>query len=502
VLDAEFVRKIVSHQKETVAPSAASMQDNREMSSLAPTLGHARRYLSANLVSAAAGLVYLPFLTHTLTPEEYGIWTIFMSWIPILAVFLTLDTTCAIDRYAYDESVDFGRFLGTTMVFLLMVLFPMSTATIIFRDQISPILGLPSRLVPFLLVAVLVFIYKGLFWEISIAGSKSRMLSRITVLITTVSLLLTVVLTLLLDTDRYRGPVYASVAISAISGVYFLTHLVRMSRLPFSTRYMTMAVAYSLPLVFHHVSVHILERIDVIMIGRIAGAADAGLYGYSYRIGSSVWLFVSALYVAWRPAYYSYMNAGDVAGHDRDLSRILWMITSVSCGIIMFGCDLGRIISSGAFHEGLYIVPLVVAGYYFLALCETYKRHMSFIKKTYLLIIPTVVSGVANLLLNAIFIPKYGYAAASVTTLVAYALQFLVGALIVEDFMHFREMPWRDINLMLLCIAVFSSVTTAFSYARLTIPSSVALKLSMIAVGLFLGRRHLRRLLMPIPRAA
>ena len=72
------------------------------------TLKHAKNYLTGSVISALLSLVSVPILTYNLTTENYGLYSIFTSWIQILLVLFTLDLTASLDRYFFEERIEFS----------------------------------------------------------------------------------------------------------------------------------------------------------------------------------------------------------------------------------------------------------------------------------------------------------------------------------------------------------------------------------------------------------
>jgi O-antigen/teichoic acid export membrane protein len=76
---------------------------------------------------------------------------------------------------------------------------------------------------------------------------------------------------------------------------------------------------------------------------------------------------------------------------------------------------------------GYKIVPFVTLGVLFLGLQQQFQAGFLFYKKTGYITFSIITAGLLNLGLNFLFIPKYSYTAAAVTTLISYAfLLFLM----------------------------------------------------------------------------
>ena len=137
-----------------------------------------------------------------------------------------------------------------------------------------------------------------------------------------------------------------------------------------------------------------------------------------------VWV---SLQSAWIPSYYARMNEGDFAGRDRELTKIVHLFLFAASAGVLFGRDVGMLLSAKAFHQALDIVPLIVLGQMYLGLFNVYALSINFAKQTHFLSLVVVLAGVLNILLNLFLIPLYGYMAGAVAFLFSYLCLLLMG---------------------------------------------------------------------------
>jgi len=90
-----------------------------------------------------------------------------------------------------------------------------------------------------------------------------------------------------------------------------------------------------------------------------------------------------------------------------------------------------NIMTGEQYFEGYKIIPFVTLGVLFLGLQQRFQAGFIFYRKTEYITFTIVASGLLNLFLNFLFIPRYGYFAAAITTLVSYA--FLLFLMIIRS---------------------------------------------------------------------
>lgn len=93
--------------------------------------------------------------------------------------------------------------------------------------------------------------------------------------------------------------------------------------------------------------------------------------------------------------------------------------------VLMVSTELVKFMANESYWSGLEILPWIFMAYYFQFMYAFEVNVEYALKKTVLIPIGTVLSAIVNIVLNIIFIPRYGYVAAAITTVISYFLMFL-----------------------------------------------------------------------------
>lgn len=84
------------------------------------------------------------------------------------------------------------------------------------------------------------------------------------------------------------------------------------------------------------------------------------------------------------------------------------------------------LLTTPEYAPGVAIIPYVVAGVLVFGLQQSFQSGFLFYKKTHVITCMVVISAVFDLILNLIFIPRFGYMGAAVTTLVSYCFLLIL----------------------------------------------------------------------------
>lgn len=425
---------------------------------------HSGNYLVSNVALAALGLISLPIFTRLLSPEEYGILSIFESYFAICTVLLTLNSYVALSRYFMEDQEDFPHFFGTLITTNAVILTASIVIILVFPQGIAELLSLPVEVIYF--IAPLVLFQVGHSWYSQLCilqRHSSRILIR-NILQQYSTMGLAVLLMYLLSSDRYLGKLYAMATVGAGFSVYYAYALREYVVPAFRWEHLKYIVRFAFPLIPYALSNVIIAQIDRVILNQYNGAVETGLYSYAYNIAMILTLLIGALHQAYTPNYYERMKAEQFGSLNRDFRRLFKLIAVGATGLVLFGLEIGRLLGTEDFAKTLYVVPILTTGYMFYAIFWFHAWNFEFEKKTILLSGVVLSAGIANTLLNVIWIPLFGATAAAWTTLGSYAFMavfaWLLNRFLVRRFTA-RIMTFGPTLILFLALGIGASQISA-----------------------------------------
>jgi len=130
---------------------------------------HSKNYLIADFFNKALGFAAIPIFTRLLLPEEYGIIAIFMSIISIFTVLMSVNLHGALAIKYYEKENDFDEFVGSNILFILILNFFLITLFFIFREYIASFFSISSYL--FFIAIVTSFFYIFIQSELTLTSN-------------------------------------------------------------------------------------------------------------------------------------------------------------------------------------------------------------------------------------------------------------------------------------------------------------------------------------------
>jgi O-antigen/teichoic acid export membrane protein len=243
-------------------------------------------------------------------------------------------------------------------------------------------------------------------------------------------------------------------------------------------------LAYGLPLVVGNLAAWVLALSDRYLLGLLRGSADVGIYSLSHNIADrSLMLLIGLFTMASTPIGMHIWEERGVQDSMQFMTGVtrLYLLACVpaAVGMSVLSRLVVGILGGTAYAGGHRIMPYVLFGVLLFGVQQLYQFGLLFQQRTGFITLATVSAGLANVLLNALLIPPYGYMAAGVVTLLSYALLLLLIVWFSRRFFVW-SFPWRSL-LNVAAASVAMGVVVHYLDDRLGLPSVLRLLLCTIA---------------------
>ncbi|WP_085829468.1 flippase [Clostridium massiliodielmoense] len=171
-------------------------------------------------------------------------------------------------------------------------------------------------------------------------------------------------------------------------------------------------------------------NIDSILIGFIKGDYDLGIYSSAYKIIFFLINLIAVIFTPFFPLFISYYHDKDIKNLKKVVNNVCKIVVLIGVPIVVGGIFLSKEIILLVFGEQFIEsrMPFIILLLYILVLFmrETYGYGLNAWNREGKYLKSVIISSIVNLILNLIFIPRYGIVAASITTLVSELLNFFI----------------------------------------------------------------------------
>lgn len=389
---------------------------------LSPAVRTSIWFTLCNFLQRGTAFITVPVFTRLLTTDEYGICNIYFAWFDVFVMFTSLKLPYeglnnGLIRYEKDKDGYTSAVMGLVMTMTLISV----AVYVIFHKWMQKITGLNSFLM-LLMFIQLMFQPALMLWT---NRERFDFRYRWPVAVTLAGTILNPVIAIIavLNTPyKAEARILSSAAVQTFFGLILVFILFYKGKTFFKKKYWLFALQFNLPLIFYYVSQTVLNQSDRIMINFFEGSGKAAIYSVAYSAATIMLLLVSALNGTFNPWMYKKLKAGCYQ-EIRRISIILCLVVgAATLGISAFAPDLVRIMATEQYSQAIWIIPPVSAGVFFVFLYMMFANVEMYFDGNRGIMIISVICSAANLILNAICIPVWGYMAAGWTTLLCYVL--------------------------------------------------------------------------------
>ena len=376
--------------------------------------------MATNIAAKAVALLSTPLFTRLLSPAEYGLYSLYISWLGIVSVVLSLGISGGavyrgLGRYENREK----DFISSAVGILLVSFFAIGALLLALSFFGINHTGFPLIINIMLIGEVFLNVSETVIFAFFRYEYKYVKICLINLLYAVLTPGVAVLLIYVFGI-RSEARIYASFFVSLGLILPLILKEIRAKKL-FDKGIWAYLAKLSLPLLPNSVATTLVAQCDKLMIERYSGAAALGKYSIAYSTGFMLTTLTGAIYSALQPWIMRSLNSGNSENAKKLTERIIFL---TSLGLVLFLLLIPEIFSLIAAPEyrsaELAVYPLAIAGF-FQFVSNLLAANIIHTEKTASLSIASMIAFVFNLFSNIMLLSKYGYIAAAFTTALSYA---------------------------------------------------------------------------------
>ena len=441
-----------------------SMKKHREVIS-------AIAYTFSSIFSRGLSIITVPIFTRLMSPGQIGVVSLYNSWHATISSVATLSLTSgglAVALKEYDNEKD--KYISSVLSLTSLVSIFITIIYCCFSSFWNKCTGLSTPLMILIMVGLLISPATD-FW---IAKQRYDFKWKLSTIVSVGSALVASLLSIIavkISADKGYENNLGTIRLFANYAVLYLVALVIWicimvkGRCFVNKTYWKLSLSLSIPLIGYSLASNVLGVSDRMVIKWFFDDSAVGIYSTLYSISSlftMVWTAVNASFVP-----YLYRNIGTNNMGIKNITSKIFLVYSVF-GIftVYLGPEVIRIVATEEYLEGLYLMPAIAAGVFFISLGNMYSNILMYIRSSIFVMISAVIGAVLNLITNILFIPMFGYVAAAYTTLGSYLI--MAGLLYLFARIKYKKFTGESIssvynNKFLLVLSLFSVLFMLFA---------------------------------------
>ncbi len=400
----------------------------------------------------------LPFYTAVLSTEDYGVVDLFGTYVSLLLPIVVFQMEDALFRFMVDvreSQEEQQKVVTTAFLFGLMQI-------VIFSGMIFLVSGFVSvEYIEYLWLNVIASVLYGLLLQFTRGKGDNYGYALCGFLTVLVAVGLNIFFILGLDM-RAEGMLSATVISNFVGAVYLaIRHRIwKNIRLRFFDKSLLKEMlAYCLPLVPNYLCWWIIGASDKSVVNHFLGISENGILAVSQKFSGTYTNFYSVFNITWteNAALHRYDKDSDQY-YSYIIESSFRLLASACIGIIAVVAVIFPFMVNEKFGAAYCQIPIYMLSGFVYSVIGIYSVVYVAHKKTGGIALTSMIAAIVNLVVNIGLIPYIGLYAASISSVVAYTVMFLIRYFDIKKYVKIqvkKSVVVSCIGMMLLSMIVY-----------------------------------------------
>jgi O-antigen/teichoic acid export membrane protein len=412
-------------------------------------------YTASSVLSKLIAVFLLPIYTHYLTPSDYGAAEVMLASVIAASIVVRLGIIEAILRFYYLATERPQAVVATGFASLFWGATILAALALPFAGPISEVLL--GREDAGLARLAILGLWTLTMYEYALTLLRLDERARAYFGITIVNVLITIPFTVFLivvEGERASGILLGTYATGAVVTLWMLFQQRRRLSLVPDRALLRRMFRFGLPTMPAELSLYSLNFIDRIILARMAGLAEVGLYALAFKFAQAMQVLARGFQLAWPPLAYSIRD-------DEEARRVYSAIFTWFAAVLAFAAAglwlesrwIVRLLASPEFFPSYQAVGLLATGIALYALYLAMVVILGRTGRTEFSFPATIAAVVVNVGLNLLLVPSQGIVGAGLALVASY---MVVLALMYVFTQRLFPVPyeWRRLALVLIAASV------------------------------------------------
>ena len=382
-------------------------------------------FVICNCIQKGMTVITIPVFTRIMSTEQYGVYSVYHSWMGLLTVIITLNLSAGAFNNAmlkYKDNKDaYSSSMQALVCTIGIVLFFLYLPAYRFWNSIFDLST------PFIVCMFIEIILGSAF---SFWAAQQRFEFRycaivLTTIVYAVSTIVFPAIAVMYFANEGNSALYRAISGVLAMGLsygWIWVSLFIKGKTLISKDYWTFALKFNIPLIPHYLAMTVLGQMDRIMIKKMVGDSEAGIYTVAYTIAICLQVFTTALNQGFAPWLYRKLESKRVDDIPQRVNSLFLIIGTLTIILSLMAPEVISLLTTQEYFDAKYIIPPIAGSTFFVFMFQLFANYEFFFYKNGFIAIASSIAAVINLVLNYIFIPIGGYYAAGYTTLASYVV--------------------------------------------------------------------------------
>lgn len=441
--------------------------------------------------------------TDVLSNTDYSKNTEFYVVAAFFNVILTYGMETSFFRF-FSKNKDKNTVLSTASIALIISTLFFGTILIIFKTSICKALNINPD---FYIILISVTLIEALivipFAYLRVTGKPIKF-----ALIKLFNVLIIVVLNILFLSETYGLEslkvlfkvgekveyIFIANLIASIGVLILVMPYLFKAKLQFSIKVFKQLLNYGWPIMVAGLAFVINENLDKWLLPQQKGEFINGAYSACYKLAVFMTLFIQAFKMGAEPFFFNHASEKNATKTYATILKYFTIVGTIGLMIIVIYIDVIKniFIKQESYLLALDIVPIVLLANLCLGIYNNLSIWYKLTDRTQFGMYISILGAIVTVVVNLIFIPKFGFMVCAYATLMAYGIMMLISYVLGKKY---YPVPYETQRILVyLLISVVLSFVTYYYLDRNILIGTVFLLSYILLIGI-LEKKELKQLL-------
>jgi O-antigen/teichoic acid export membrane protein len=445
-------------------------------------------YGLSGIITRMIGIFLIPIYTRLFVPKDYGVINLINTTFFLLGLLVVCALDSSASRWFYDskEETDHKKTFATWVWFqfslaaifaLIIIILSPYLVNKFFKEDgkaiylILPAIGLLTNTLPAVInnwyrvqrkpVATVIFSFSQTIVTIGL------------------SILFIIVLrwhiTGVFAATVISSFIFSLVALQQMNGWINLKY--------FNKKRLADMLKFALPLIPAAIAYWLLNSTDSYFLAYFKDKAEVGLFGIGASLAAGMGLFTGAFQQAWGPFAFSIMNEENAKQVYANVFLLFgYAIGFLAAMLMLFAPEVLLLLTAPAYHDAAWVAGILGYNLVFIGFTYIASIGISIAKTTAPYGIAMLFATILTIILDIIFIPKFGKEGSAIATIAA---QFLVPAYLFYRGQKVYPIPYKfaEVLIAMSVMALVVVIVRFISFDSLAIQIATKIITSVLLLG-------------------
>ena len=420
-------------------------------------------YIICDILAKCFAIFTVPFFTRIMSTEEYGMGTVYTSAMSIVMVFTTLQLqygtlSTAMVKYKDDR---YG-YLSTICVIISILTICCLGVSYVFKDVIYKNLGLSFFFMVIMELEIFFLAVKEAWLGKLRFEFKYLKVVSLT-LVSTVGSALVSIVSVILSRHKGAARICSNAVVNCVIGSFLYVFILKKGKKPFERKFWKFALSFNIPLIPYYLAQVVFNQSDRLMINKFCGMGDTAAYDIAYLVATILLFALTSIHNSYVPWIYKKIDNKNFEGTKKISLLISSVVAFALVVIIAVAPEIIWALAGDKYMKSIWIVPPVAMSLLLWVYAGLFDCFLFFFEAKVFLAFSAVLSAVVNIILNYIFIPRFGSVAAAYTTLLSYIVLVFVDYIYMIKLCKKNSLPTQIYNIKALLILFLGFLLIGFA---------------------------------------